>query len=180
MTNAIFKMDVQAPADDYEIQISPDTAVHFTQTHMAEVKEILALLRQYGVSGKEEPKQVGTVRNSATGKQPQSEVAWKKPVDGQKKSDSQYRSDRGGFFGTVSPTRVTERKASHESNKNTAQAGAGIKAVKPGMYVYHKSYGKGVVTSCDGTILGVNFASVGDKRYKFPDVFKLGYMTLIN
>lgn len=180
MTNAIYKIDAQTPADDYEIQISPDTAVHFTQTHIAEVKEILALLRQYGVPGQEEPKQVQAVRNNATGKQPQSEVTWKKPAESQKKPDSQYKPNRGGLFETVPPSKVTERKASHEPNKNTAKPGSAIKAVKPGMIVYHKSYGKGVVTSCDGTILGVSFTSVGDKRYKFPDVFNLGYMTLIN
>ena len=181
MTNAIFKMDVQAPSDDYEIQISPDTAVHFTQIHIAEVKEILALLQQYGVPEKEEPEQVRTVRNNdLVDRQPQSDVARKVPTESRQDHDSQYRSNRGGLAGTFPSTAVTERKKSYERNMTAAQSVPEEKAISPGMLVNHKSYGKGVVTSCDGIIMSVKFESVGDKRYKYPDVFSLGYMTLIN
>ena len=181
MTNAIFELDVQAPSDDYEIQISPDTAVHFTQTHIAEVKEILALLRQYGVPGKGEPKQVWTVRgNNTVDRQPQSDVARKAPTENRQDYNSQHRSVRGGSTGTVPPSRETERNNAYERNKTTAQPVSEVKAIYPGMRVNHKSYGEGVVTSCDGIIMGVRFESVGDKRYKVPDVFNLGYLTLIN
>ena len=173
MTNAIFELDVQAPSDDYEIQISPDTAVHFTQTHIAEVKEILALLRQYGVPGKEEPKQVRTVRgNNTVDRQPQSDVARKAPTERRQDYNSKHR--------TVAPSSETEQKNSYERNKTTAEPISEVKAIYPGMRVNHKSYGRGIVTSCDGIIMGVRFESVGDKRYKVPDVFDLGYLTLIN
>lgn len=55
MTRALRNIDIGIPAEDYEIELSSDTSIHFTQTHLAEVKEILSLLEQYGIPGQEEP-----------------------------------------------------------------------------------------------------------------------------
>lgn len=57
---AIRELDIQEPEDDYEITLSDDAVIHFTQTHIAEVKEILNLLDEYGVPGKEENKETET------------------------------------------------------------------------------------------------------------------------
>lgn len=53
MKKAIREIDVSIPDDEYKIILSPDASVCFTQTHLAEVKEILSLLDQYGVPNKE-------------------------------------------------------------------------------------------------------------------------------
>ncbi len=52
MKKAICAIDVFEPASEYTITLSPDTSVSFTQAHLAEVKEILSLLEQYGVPSK--------------------------------------------------------------------------------------------------------------------------------
>lgn len=45
---ALLAMDVTESSEDYSIEFSEDTILHFTQTHIAEVQEILRLLAEYG------------------------------------------------------------------------------------------------------------------------------------
>ena len=45
---ALLAMDVNEYSEDYSIEFSEDTVLHFTQTHIAEVQEILRLLAEYG------------------------------------------------------------------------------------------------------------------------------------
>lgn len=52
MRKAIRKIGIEEPEEDYSITLSDDAVIHFTQTHIAEVKEILNLLDEYGVPGK--------------------------------------------------------------------------------------------------------------------------------
>ena len=47
--NAILELDVKKIEDDYKIEISKDEIIDFTQTHIAEVKEIIKLIDEYGV-----------------------------------------------------------------------------------------------------------------------------------
>lgn len=53
MTKALRRIDIDIPAEEYEITLSSDTSIFFTQTHLAEIKEILSLIEQYGIPGKE-------------------------------------------------------------------------------------------------------------------------------
>ena len=41
-------MDVDADEDEYIIEINSELALHFTQTHIAEIQEIFRLLSEYG------------------------------------------------------------------------------------------------------------------------------------
>lgn len=54
MRRAIRELDIQEPEDDYAITLSDNAVIHFTQTHIAEVKEILNLLDEYGIPGKKD------------------------------------------------------------------------------------------------------------------------------
>ena len=49
ISKAIRAMDIEEFADDYEIRVSDDISVHFTQTHVAEIREILSLIRANGL-----------------------------------------------------------------------------------------------------------------------------------
>lgn len=51
IAEAIRNLDINDDQEDYEIEIAPETSLHFTQTHIAEVKTILSLLDEYGVPG---------------------------------------------------------------------------------------------------------------------------------
>jgi hypothetical protein len=45
---AILSLDADEDANDYSIEFNADMALHFTQTHLAEVQEIFRLLAEYG------------------------------------------------------------------------------------------------------------------------------------
>ena len=51
VTKDIEAIDINIPAEDYAIELTQDCSVHFTQTHLGEVKEILSLLAKYGTPG---------------------------------------------------------------------------------------------------------------------------------
>lgn len=51
MTKALREIDISSPEESYEIALSPDESIFFTQTHLAEVKEILSLIDKYGLPG---------------------------------------------------------------------------------------------------------------------------------
>ena len=54
MTKALQNIDIRIAEEDYEIRLSSGVSVHFTQTHLAEIKEILSLLDRYGIPGNED------------------------------------------------------------------------------------------------------------------------------
>ena len=45
---AFRQMDISETVDDYSIRFNEDSTLHFTQTHVAEIQEILILLSEYG------------------------------------------------------------------------------------------------------------------------------------
>lgn len=45
-----------------------------------------------------------------------------------------------------------------------------------GEKVYHKAFGEGVVSEADGCVIGVDFESVGKKRFVNPDAFIDGFL----
>ena len=51
---ALLSIDVEEDSDDYSIQLNKDTTLYFTQTHIAEIKEILRLLAEYGTPPEEQ------------------------------------------------------------------------------------------------------------------------------
>ena len=51
---ALLSIDIEEYSDDYSIQFNEDTTLYFTQTHIAEIQEILRLLAEYGAPAEEE------------------------------------------------------------------------------------------------------------------------------
>lgn len=181
MTRALRNIDIGIPAEDYEIELSSDTSIHFTQTHLAEVKEILSLLEQYGIPGQEEPekpeKQVTRNNMSSSPVNPQRE---KKPVYMVDHRREDQRRDR-----TVERP-MPDRKPSmaqtprQEEKRNlNSQKPASQTAPKVGAHVRHKAFGDGVITYIDGPYIGVSFQKVGKKKFPVPDAFIKGFLMLL-
>ena len=49
ISDAIMSLNPYEVSDEYSIELSSDSTIHFTQTHIAEIQEILRLLKEYGV-----------------------------------------------------------------------------------------------------------------------------------
>ncbi|WP_022757461.1 sacsin N-terminal ATP-binding-like domain-containing protein [Butyrivibrio fibrisolvens] len=56
---ALLSIDINEYSDDYSIQFNEDTALHFTQTHIAEIQEILRLLAEYGAPSADDEEENG-------------------------------------------------------------------------------------------------------------------------
>uniref|UniRef100_I5AWT5 Uncharacterized protein n=1 Tax=Eubacterium cellulosolvens (strain ATCC 43171 / JCM 9499 / 6) TaxID=633697 RepID=I5AWT5_EUBC6 len=54
MSEALLTINSEAEADEYSIPLCEDTTLYFTQTHVAEIQEILKLLTEYGEPAEEE------------------------------------------------------------------------------------------------------------------------------
>lgn len=58
---ALLSIDIEEYSDDYSIQFNEDTTLYFTQTHIAEIQEILRLLAEYGAPAEEADENEGRV-----------------------------------------------------------------------------------------------------------------------
>lgn len=58
---ALLSIDIKVYSDDYSIRFNEDTTLYFTQTHIAEIQEILRLLTEYGTPVEEEDENEGKV-----------------------------------------------------------------------------------------------------------------------
>ena len=58
---ALLSIDIEEYSDDYSIQFNEDTTLYFTQTHIAEIQEILRLLSEYGAPSEEKDEDEGNV-----------------------------------------------------------------------------------------------------------------------
>jgi len=148
MTSALRDIDISSLAENYEIGLSKEWSVFFTQTHLAEIKEILSLLEQYGIPGQEQDKQ-----------------------EGKHKQEEARGTDRRENTEKQGNTRQEDtQKTMRNSQKKTPQEGATVK---------HAAHGIGVITYIKGPYMGVSFKSAGDKKYRYPDAFEKGFLTLI-
>lgn len=183
MTKAIRNIDIGSPAEEYEISLSADVSVYFTQTHLAEVKEILSLLEQYGIPGQEDtPPEMIHRLNNVTGPlaHPQRE---RKPVYVVDHRRDDPRSDR--TLATQDTNRKpvsttfssqTQRRTKPVSQPNKPDTN---KELHVGARVRHKAFGDGIITFIDGPYVGVSFIKVGDKKFQLPDAFKKGFLIMI-
>lgn len=58
---ALLSIDIEEYSDDYSIQFNEETTLYFTQTHIAEIQEILRLLAEYGAPAEEQDENEGRV-----------------------------------------------------------------------------------------------------------------------
>ena len=147
MTEALCNIDIGNPAENYEISLSTDCSVFFTQTHLAEIKEILSLLERFGIPGQKENKQE---------KEKQEE-------EDTRESEGRENSDQ------------TRKEDTHEHEQNIHEE----TNLREGTVVKHSTYGTGVITYINGPYVGVSFKSVGDKKYRYPDAFEKGFLSII-
>lgn len=179
MTKALSNIDIGAPAEEYEITLSSDTSIYFTQTHLAEIKEILALLSQYGVPDKVKPeKQKSQIQENIIDSQENLKREDKKRniiVRDDKKQDISAEQLLQGRKQTVWSTSVQEKQPESmreqiPADKNTPQVGA---------FVRHGTFGEGVITYINGNYMCVRFQTAGEKKFSIPFAFTKGFLTLL-
>ena len=184
MTRALRNIDIGTPAEDYEIELSSDATIHFTQTHLAEVKEILSLLEQYGIPGQEDPepaaKPVSQIRENVTGPlaHPQRERKQVYIVD-HRRDDQRRERPAERPLPERRPTVPQPPRQEERSNITNSQKPASQSKPQVGAKVRHKAFGDGVITYIDGPYMGVSFPKAGEKKFPLPDAFKKGFLTLI-
>lgn len=71
ITNALRLIDITNESDNYILDIGDDMCLHFTQTHLAEIKEILSLIRSNGLPSEDSDKKfterVSAINQEKTG-----------------------------------------------------------------------------------------------------------------
>ena len=185
MTRALRNIDIGIPSEDYEIELSSDASIHFTQTHLAEVKEILSLLDQYGIPRQAEPekpeKPAPKTRENITGSLTYSQLEKKQVIT------VDQRREESKWNGSAEQKTVLERKStalepSRQKKKNKSsrrQKSVSRKEPQAGDAVRHRVFGIGVITYIDGSHVGVKFQTFGDKRFQYPDAIKKGFLILL-
>ena len=154
MTRALRNIDIDTPAEDYEIELSSDASIHFTQTHLAEVKEILSLLDLYGIPGQEAPEESGM-----------SVSVTRERIPGQL---SHIQKEKKQVY-SVGQNRDEQLREEHASQALPQIGGM----------VRHKKFGDGVITYTDGFYMSVSFQKVGEKKFSIPSAFEKGFLTML-
>ena len=184
MTKALRNIDIETQAEDYEIELSSDATIHFTQTHLAEVKEILSLLEQYGIPGQEGPEPVAEtvsqIRETITGPlaHPQLERKQVYIVDHRRddqrrdRSVEQPQSER-------KPTAPQPLRHEEKSSINNVKKAVSQPAPYIGARVQHKAFGDGIIVNIDDPYIGVSFQKVGEKKFRIPDAFNNGFLSML-
>lgn len=179
MTKALGNIDIGTPAEEYEIKLSSDTSIFFTQTHLAEIKEILALLSQYGIPSKEEiEKPIDQVHENKLGSKKNLEhekIKINSVVRDDQKQDrsADLLSQEQRHTAKSSPV----QKKQHESTKEQMPVARNTPRV--GDHVRHGTFGEGVITNINGNYMGVRFQTAGEKKFSIPFAFTKGFLTLL-
>ena len=137
--NAIFDIDIDEVYEDYQIILQDDSVLHFTQTHLAEIKEILNLLEKYGV--------------------PNSLDVQEKETNVSKKVESSGSDDnKNEVIPPKKPDRITI--VDHHHDKIITYA----RELNIGMRVHHKKFGDGTITDLTGKAIAIEFDVCGPKN----------------
>ena len=179
MRRAIRELDAEEIEEDYEIELSDDAVIHFTQTHIAEIKEILNLLDEYGVPGIQSEEIDIVAHNQRLVHEEASD-----PVE-ERVADQPRNNSRNVFVvdnrtstsrtETQSPLTQTIRTPSH------SMSGVDDKNPKEGDKVQNQKYGQGTIVKVDPIVkhIEVEFSSVGKKTFVLPTCFEKGFLKLI-
>ena len=180
MTRALRNIDIDTTAENYEIELSSDTFIHFTQTHLAEVKEILSLLEQYGIPGQEElekPAMQSSREKSGPPDQPRRENKPVYIVDSRRNDQRKERTAEHPL--SEQKPSVPQSSKQEERYSLNSQKSASRIAPRVGEHVRHIAFGDGVIIYIDGPYIGVSFQKVGVKKFPMPGAFKKGFLTLL-
>lgn len=177
MTTALREIDINIPSEEYEIALSSENSVFFTQTHLAEIKEILSLLDQYGVPGKDDSteKEPDSPGQDPTNKDTKDTSADNPAKQSQKSMGREDKPRQNNYKKNVSSDSKNAQQKKDFTGQNMQK---GISGIKKGANVKHKSYGSGTITNVDPPYVKVYFQSVGDKKFRIPDAFNNGYLVM--
>lgn len=185
MSRAIREINVETIEDDYEIKISDGTSVHFTQTHIAEVKEILNLLEEYGVPGEQSAAEINIVTQDTIPVQVmQPSQIEKVATDKVTVSRACTPTSKNRFEKSQNYQKSQRRSEISANNVSMPKANVSDKAddkhPKEGDFVQSQKYGQGVIVNVDAISkrLEVEFNSVGKKRF-VSTCFEKGFLKLM-
>lgn len=174
ISGAIREIDSEIVEDDYEIEIE-DTSIHFTQTHIAEVKEILNLLEEYGVPGEQSGAEINIVRQDTSRIE-------KVTADNVMVS----RVNTPGFKKSQNNQRSQQRSEMPSNNVSTPKVNVFglVDGYHPrvGDFVQSQKYGRGTIIKVDASLkrLEVEFGCYdGKKTFVMPTCFEKGLKLVI-
>ena len=154
------EMQAEDPNENYTIPLTSELTLRFTQTHLAEIKEILLLLKEYGTPNKDEYKD-GSNSVESNGNASSLNTGTRL----QEKSKEAVKNQ----------TKLVE-KNSNSSNNEKQSTSKSQKKVEIGALVQHKIYGNGEITFISGSFMGVKFNSGVVKKFFLSDAFKSGFL----
>ena len=181
MSRAIREIDAEIIEDDYEIEISDGTSVHFTQTHIAEVKEILNLLDEYGVPGAQSAAEIKIVTQDTT------PVQIVQPSHIEKVTAGKVIVSRANIPGSENRLEISrnyqrpqQRSETPSNNVSTPKANVLGKTddnyPKEGGFVKSQRFGQGTIVKVDTKYLEVEFSFYGKKKFAMPTCFETGFL----
>ncbi len=169
ITKAIQRIDYMLLSEDYEIALNSEESIHFTQTHIAEIKEIISLLQQYGVPGSDSTnREIGRVFSSDSS---DNNYSTPNTVKEHFQTKNMHSTPVVGSY-----LRPDPNNARNEAGKNKQQEKG-----KPrvGSRVYSPKYGYGTIYSVEETAVEIIFNRYGKKMFKYPAVFDNGMIKLV-
>lgn len=96
---AILSIDATEFAEDYSIEFNSDTVLHFTQTHIAEIQEILRLLAEYGTPENDSEEEDNTVEG---------------PLMHPAKKEKPIATDQKNMFSDIDADKNTDEEVARE------------------------------------------------------------------
>ena len=177
MTKALREIDVTIPSEDYEIALSSENSLFFTQTHLAEIKEILSLLEQYGIPGEDNLKEEGfnSYDKNPSYDRTHDRSTEKREKQNPKTMEGEYKAQQYDHEKDISINLQDERHKRPLTRQNHQEV---FSSIKQGGTVNHKTFGSGTITYVEPPYIGVYFQSAGEKKFRFPDAFKNGYLEM--
>lgn len=165
--------------DCYAIALSDNVTLHFTQTHITEIQEILHLLDEYGVPGAQKEAPIVEAEEDRPSAVPDIQVTAVNHSRPPKESQKVFIvNSRLGQLRTepVAPVQRPGSSASHRVSGT--QDGLGASGFKEGDIVQNSKYGMGTIKRIDRAkdCVDVEFLGAGPKSFQLATCFSQGYL----
>lgn len=154
--------------------------IHFTQTHIVEVKEILNLLDEYGVPGTQ-IKEIDIVAHSENSAREEKENHVEQVENG---PSGIIRGNDFQKDNLVSTSSTQNQKMVVQPARMPNQSSGKSKTYYPKeeTWVRNKKYGQGKIVKVDPVLkrIEVEFTSAGKKIFVFPICFENGFLKRVS
>ena len=184
ITRKIRQLNISSQADSYDIEVAKKLTVSFTQTHIAEIKEILDLIDRYGLPTPEASEEKPTIITEGVPakNKPEEERSISTPLSSFSPNVG-VSTTKITKAASVSRTMVFENDQSNAKTKplngsketkrygNSSETSIGSKGIfNPprlaiGVRVENRQNGKGTVISIDSSIIKVKYDTGIIKKY---------------